>query len=66
MLVLARHAGQEIVIPELDIRIVLLDIRGNKGRIAIECPKKYAVHRKEVFDLIQAQDAARNREVSNE
>lgn len=65
MLVLSRHVGQEIVIPELDIRILLLEIRGNKSRIAIECPKKYAVHRKEVFDLIQAKDAERNREVSN-
>lgn len=61
MLVLSRKVGESIVIDprlcEVDelgqIRITLVDIRGDKVRIGIEAPKEIPVHRQEVYDAIQ-------------
>lgn len=52
MLVLTRRKKEEILIGE-DIRIVVTEIRGDKVRIAIDAPKNIAVHRREIYDLIQ-------------
>jgi len=52
MLVLTRRKKEEILIGE-DIRIVVTEIRGDKVRIAIDAPKNVAVHRREIYDLIQ-------------
>jgi carbon storage regulator len=52
-LVLSRKAGEEIVIGT-DIRIRVLEIRGDKARIAIEAPRNVAVHRKEIAEAIAA------------
>ena len=47
MLVLTRHVGQEIVIGS-DIRIVLLEVRGEQARIGIDAPPAVRVDRLEV------------------
>ena len=47
MLVLSRKKSQVIVI-DPDIRITLVEIRGDKCRIGIECPKEIRVDRLEV------------------
>jgi len=47
MLVLTRHVGQEIVIGN-DIRIVLLEVRGEQARIGIDAPPAVRVDRLEV------------------
>jgi len=51
MLVLSRKKNESIVIND-DITIVVVDIRGDKVRLGIECPKEMPVHRREVFDAI--------------
>lgn len=53
MLVLSRHKGEEIVIGDT-IRVVIIDVRGDKVRLGIEAPADVPVHRREVWDLIQA------------
>jgi carbon storage regulator len=54
MLVLSRKKNEEIVIgSDGGIRIVIVDIRGDKVRLGIECDKSVPVHRREVFDAIQ-------------
>lgn len=40
-----------------DIKVTLVDIRGDKVRIGIDAPKDVAVHRAEVFEAIQAEAA---------
>lgn len=57
MLVLSRKRDEEIVIDDR-IRIVVVEIRGDKVRLGIEAPRDVDVHRKEIWDIRQAQNQA--------
>lgn len=52
MLVLSRQRDETIMIGD-DIEITIVDIRGDKVRLGINCPKEIGVHRKEVYDAIK-------------
>ncbi len=54
MLVLSREIDEKIIIGE-DIEITIIDVRGSKVRVGISAPRSISVHRKEVYELIQAQ-----------
>lgn len=54
MLVLSRKKNEVVVIDD-DIRIVIVDIRGDKVRLGIEAPKNVSVHREEVYESIKEQ-----------
>jgi carbon storage regulator len=54
MLVLSRKKGEEIVIGNGLITLVVVEIRGDKIRLGIKAPKDMPVHRKEVQDEIDA------------
>ena len=47
MLVLTRKTDQEIVIAD-NIRVKVLEVRGNQVRLGIVAPKEISVHRAEV------------------
>ena len=53
MLVLSRKKNESVVIND-NITIVIVEIRGDKVRLGIEAPKDVTVHRKEIYDAIQA------------
>lgn len=55
MLVLARQRGESIVIGD-DVEITIVDIRGDKVRLGIKAPRSTSVHRKEIYDMIQAEN----------
>ena len=55
MLVLSRHKDEAIIIGD-DITIVVVEIRGDKVRLGIECPKEIPVHRREVYEAIKRND----------
>ena len=57
MLVLTRRAGESIVIGD-DVRVVVLDARGDTVRLGIEAPRSIQVHRAEVYAEVQAANAA--------
>jgi len=57
MLVLTRRAGESIVIGD-EIRVVVLDVRGDTVRLGIEAPRTVQVHRAEVYAEVQAANAA--------
>ncbi len=61
MLVLTRHVNESIVIND-SIEVMILDVRGDRVRLGIEAPKEVSVHRKEIYDAIQANTEATNRE----
>jgi len=63
MLVLSRKKNEVIMLGD-DIRIVVIDIRGDKVRLAIEAPRDIIVHRKEVFDAIKRNEVSTNRGAS--
>lgn len=54
MLVLSRHKDEVIWIGE-DIRVIVVEIRGDKVRIGVEAPRDVAVHRDEVKQAIERQ-----------
>ncbi len=39
-----------------DIKIIVVDIRGDKVRLGIEAPAEVPVHRREVYDAIQGEE----------
>ena len=52
MLILTRKAGETIRIGA-EIKIQVLEIKGNQIRIGVDAPRNIAVHRQEVFEQIQ-------------
>ena len=56
MLVLSRHRDESIMIGD-DIVITIVDIRGDKVRLGIDAPQSIPVHRQEVYDAIQRENA---------
>jgi len=51
MLILSRREGETIVI-DGNIRVTVMEVRGDQVRIGIEAPRSVSVHRQEVFDQI--------------
>jgi carbon storage regulator len=52
MLVLTRRINESIVIND-NVSVLVVEVRGDRVRLGIEAPKDVAVHRKEVYDVIQ-------------
>lgn len=55
MLALTRKRGESIMIAD-DIEIVVLDVQGDQVKLGIAAPKHIPVHRKEIFEQIQAEN----------
>jgi len=51
MLVLSRKKEETIIIND-NIRITIVDIRGDKIRVGITAPKDVPIHREEVLEAI--------------
>lgn len=60
MLVLSRQRDETIMIGD-DIEITVVDIRGDKVRLGINAPRSVQVHRKEVYEAIQRENADASR-----
>lgn len=54
MLVLSRKKDESIIIND-QIRVTIVEIRGDKVRLGIDAPKEVSVHRREVYEAIQNQ-----------
>jgi len=55
MLVLTRTENESVIIGD-DIEIVVTEVRGKKVRLGINAPRDITVHRKEIYEAIQAQN----------
>lgn len=60
MLVLSRKRNESIIITvgDVQIEVMLIEIRGDKARIGIEAPKHVSIHREEIHLAIQQERAA--------
>jgi len=65
MLALTRKKGESIIVAD-NIELVVLGISGEQVRLGIIAPKNIPVHRKEVFEQLQAEnvDAYQNLNVA--
>lgn len=59
MLVLSRCEDESIIIGE-NIKIVVVQIRGDRVRLGIEAPKEIPVHRQEVHEAIRRESLNRD------
>lgn len=57
MLVLSRRKDETIMIGD-SVEITVVDVRGDTVRLGITAPRSVSVHRKEIYDAIQAENIA--------
>lgn len=57
MLVLSRQSDESIIIGD-NIRVTIVEVRGDKVRIGIDAPRDVSVHRQEIYDAIQRESGA--------
>ena len=55
MLALTRRKGESVVIGD-NVEIVVLNVMGEQVRLGIIAPKRIPVHRKEIYEQIQAEN----------
>lgn len=63
MLILTRRIGEKIIIGEGKeaIEIYVSDIHGGQVRIGVDAPAHIQVHREEIYQRIQAENAGKKR-----
>ena len=57
MLVLSRRRGQRIVMPQCNLTVSVIGIKGNTVRLGITAPPEMAVHREELWQQIEHEHA---------
>lgn len=53
MLVLSRRTGESVVIGD-DIRVTVLEVKGDVVRVGIDAPRSVRVHRSELLEAVEA------------
>ena len=49
-----------------EVEITIVDVRGDKVRLGINAPRSIAVHRREIYDAIQREKAAKAKAPTSE
>lgn len=57
MLILTRRVGETLMVGD-NVEVCVLAVKGNQVRVGVDAPKSVSVHRKEIFDKIQAEKKA--------
>jgi carbon storage regulator len=66
MLLLTRKLGENIRIGD-DVKITIVEVKGNHVKLGIDAPPSVKVHREEIYERIQAENRrAREAEAQND
>ncbi|MFH1740728.1 MAG: carbon storage regulator CsrA [bacterium] len=60
MLVLSRKRDESIIIGD-NVVVTIIDIKGEQVKLGVSAPKAISIHRKEVYEAIQAENLAASR-----
>ena len=64
-LVLSRKMNESIVIND-NIEVMVVEVRGDKVRLAFVAPREVSIHRREIYDSIARDKAAAKEETASE
>ena len=56
MLILTRRVGETLMIGD-EVTVTVLGVKGNQVRLGVNAPKEVAVHREEIYNKIQEENA---------
>jgi carbon storage regulator CsrA len=56
MLILTRRVGESLMIGD-EIKVTVLDVKGNQIRLGVQAPKTVTVHREEIYRRVQQEKA---------
>jgi len=59
MLILTRRVGESLIIGD-NITITVLGVKGNQTRLGVNAPRDVSVHREEILNKIQSDQANGN------
>ena len=63
MLALTRKRGESIMIGS-DVEVIVLGVQGDQVKLGFAAPKTISIHRKEVYDMIQAENVEASSSIS--
>ncbi|MDP6967523.1 MAG: carbon storage regulator CsrA [Gammaproteobacteria bacterium] len=61
MLILTRRVGETLMVGD-EVTVTVLGVKGNQVRIGVNAPKDVAVHREEIYQRIQNENAEQDQE----
>ena len=61
MLILTRRVGETLMVGD-EVTVTVLGVKGNQVRIGVNAPKDVAVHREEIYQRIQNENAEQEQE----
>lgn len=61
MLVITRRIGEEVVVPQCNLVVKVVGVRGAKVRLGISAPATLEVHRREVWQRLRGESTTGKR-----